>query len=67
MAAPVADKQVIKVYDKEGVYRALAVDKATTAKDVVVMFVKKLRSQESADVFRLFIDFPDGSKKKAAR
>lgn len=44
----------------------MAVERTTTAKDVVATFVKKLHAQNaqlnmSADQYRLFIDFPDGS------
>lgn len=60
------EKQIIKVHDKDGVYRSMAVERTTTAKDVVATFVKKLHAQNaqlnmSADQYRLFIDFPDGS------
>jgi hypothetical protein len=61
-----SDKQIIKVHDKDGVYRSMAVEKATTARDVVATFVKKLHAQGAqssigADQYRLSIDFPDGS------
>jgi hypothetical protein len=61
-----AEKQIIKVHDKDGVYRSMAVERTTTAKDVVAAFVKKLHAQGAqssvgADQYRLFIDFPDGS------
>ncbi len=59
------EKQVIKVYDKDGVYRSMAADPKTTAKDVVALFVKKLLREgtegASPENFKLFIDFPDGS------
>ncbi len=40
----------------------LKIDKTTTAKEVVSMFVKKQRTNETAENYRLLIDFPDGSK-----
>ena len=61
-----AEKQIIKVHDKDGVYRSMAVERSTTARDVVAVFVKKLHAQGAqsnvgADQYRLFIDFPDAS------
>lgn len=59
-----SEKQIVKVHDKDGVYRSMVVDRTTSAKDVVALFVKKLNAASGGDVgadqYRLYIDSPDG-------